>query len=814
MSHSPLERAVRRILRSRPIVTSALLAVAVASQAQAQNLSRTVDFDIKPQKLSTALIQFSNQAGVQLIMPGRIGENPETQGVRGALSIDTALTRLLAGTELTFQVIGENIVGIERKESGTAKTDRTADNAVLLEEVVVRAIEFREDEVSSATKMPLSAKDTPQSVKVITQDLIDFAGIQRFQDFYKIDASSGPSHSGDQYPSRNSYYRGFQLGAMTVDGFRVPPLVQLDLAPFERFEVIKGPTSTIYGQNSVGGTLTAVSKQPKSEFGGAVSLETGSYDHYRADADIYGALNDDASLTYRLVAGYLDENAYVDFAYDRRTVVVPSVKYEFNDDTSVLARVYYQYSDFGPYNGPGTQFIGGSDTDPANYVIPDVPEDRTGNSPWNRGTKESTLAQALLDHRMGEWTLKASAQYGKIDKENDGVLMFSTDELGQTDAVVYRYDFTGNSYLGEVNLFGDFEAFGRKQTLFVGADYAEWDFDYTNPSNYLPGSSSGFSILDPDYDLLRPPTNLSDYTEHFAATEKHKRSGATVQMLIRPIDGLIVNLGGRYSHTNTATAQSCCAATSSLVPNQELTEDAFTYQAGVTYALTPLLNAYANYGTTFEPQSGFVAAGVAIAPEEGKAYEFGLKGETASRKLSYSLALFNMERTNIAQVVAGTPYREPVGVQRSRGVELEFQGQVVRGWQVFGSIATIDAEYIEGQYKGIQPINAPKFGISAFTSYEIQNGVLRGLGFGGGVVHKRDRDTTVLGSNIPILLFDDFTEVELRVFYSLPQWQFDLGVSNALDDRYYSAPRERLNFGYQISPPREVNARVRYKFGR
>ncbi len=79
-----------------------------------------------------------------------------------------------------------------------------------------------------------------------------------------------------------------------------------------------------------------------------------------------------------------------------------------------------------------------------------------------------------------------------------------------------------------------------------------------------------------------------------------------------------MNLGGRYSHTNTATAQSCCAATSSLVPNQELTEDAFTYQAGVTYALTPLLNAYANYGTTFEPQSGFVAAGVAIAPEEGK----------------------------------------------------------------------------------------------------------------------------------------------------------------------------------------------------
>ncbi len=135
---------------------------------------------------------------------------------------------------------------------------------MLFEEVVVRAIEFREDEVSSATRCRCRRSDTPQSVKVITQDLIDFAGIQRFQDFYKIDASSGPSHSGDQYPSRNSYYRGFQLGAMTVDGFRVPPLVQLDLAPFERFEVIKGPTSTIYGQNSVGGTLTAVSSNRRA----------------------------------------------------------------------------------------------------------------------------------------------------------------------------------------------------------------------------------------------------------------------------------------------------------------------------------------------------------------------------------------------------------------------------------------------------------------------------------------------------------------------------------------------------------------------
>ncbi|MBL8271258.1 MAG: TonB-dependent receptor, partial [Steroidobacter sp.] len=68
------------------------------------------------------------------------------------------------------------------------------------------------------------------------------------------------------------------------------------------------------------------------------------------------------------------------------------------------------------------------------------------------------------------------------------------------------------------------------------------------------------------------------------------------------------------------------------------------------------------------------------------------------------------------------------------------------------------------------------------------------------------------GANTPIQFLGDFTEVELRCFYTLAAWRFELTASNLLDEEYYSNTFERLNLGYQVNPPRQLTGSVRYRF--
>ncbi|MBL8268893.1 TonB-dependent siderophore receptor, partial [Steroidobacter sp.] len=498
--------------------------------------------------------------------------------------------------------------------------------------------------------------------------------------------------------------------------------------------------------------MNAISKMPKDTFGGSAALQVGSYDQYRGEVDFYGPISSDGDLKYRLVGAYQQADSYIDFAHDDRTIIAPTLQYSPVEGTTITARVNYQRFDFAPYFGIGAQFLGTSLGDPAqlvasNFRIPDVPRSRTGNAPSNDALKEATIAQVMLDQDIGSWKLRGSLQLASIDARNNGVLMFGTDRNGFTDTLAYARDLDSDTYSGEVNLFGDVEAFGRKHTLFVGMDFAEEDWSlFSQSANYVPGSVSGFSIFNPDYSLLDIPTAQADFPTTVRVKRNHRMQGVTAQAMLRPADRVTLALGTRYSHDVNANQIGCCGFASPLGAESELREDAFTYQAGLTFAITPAVNLYASYGTTFEPQSGTLPSGAAVDPEIGKAVEVGFKADVPEHKFSYSAALFKMERTNIAQGIAGTPYVSLVGIQSSKGIEFDFQGEVVRGWEVYGSLAAMDAEYTQGEFKGVQPSNAPKFGASLFSSYEFQQGAWRGFGFGGGVVHKAGRKTTDINS--------------------------------------------------------------------
>lgn len=828
-----------------------------AAQATSVN-TQTVHFDIDAPRLSRALIQLTEQSGLQLIYPAgdKVIDFP-AKPLTGRYTAEAALKQLLEDTGLEYEFLDAHTIAIvdPRAQPATstsqnsdvqrasirlaqytepagnpAETQSSGASKESLEELVVHGARFNGEEVGTALKLPLSVKDTPQTVMAITGDVMEFASIKAFQDAYKVDATGGTSHRQD-FGTVN-YYRGFRQqsnNAVKVDGFRLRRDFNLDFALFERLEVVKGATSTLYGQNSIAGSMNAISKMPRSQFGGELKAEGGSFDHYRIDADLYGPLTDDGALSYRLIGARLEEDSYLDYAGQARTVIAPTLRYEFSPNTSMYARVTYQKSESTPNFPSGLQYLGSYSTaltsgfDPQLLRIPDVPRSYFSGATWNTLDTEVLLFQGSLTHRFADsWTLRVNAQHNKQDMfynwkfptdiQANGVPRGTEIERCQCDAEVNA---------GEINVYGDVELFGRRHTLFFGADYSE----ITNPEPGLYTSSSvapTVSIYDPAFNTSVPrPATVADYEFYFQYQELQKDAGLTAQAVLRPLDKLTVVLGGRYSKDDYSYLSrfgfsSSVIASSTPYGVTERKKDKVIGQGGITYAITPDLNFYASYGQTYEPNISRVAPNRFVDPEEGEAKEVGLKGELSSR-FAYSLAWFDLTRSNITQRNPAMPgFVLPIGTQRSRGVELSAQGTVVPGWEVFTSLGWMDAEYIEGQYRGLQPENAPEFGLSLFTSYEWQSGVLRGFGIGGGVVHKRGLKTFFtqrdLSGNFLEYDFGDITEVDLRMFRNLHHWRVQVAATNLLDEKYYSATLNSLSLGVNVNPGRAVLGQISYQF--
>lgn len=845
---------MKQKLRCYTAVAAILASAAPLARADAQALDR---IDLPAQSLAESIRAIARHGSINVLVDPNLVRGQWAPPLKAHASAAEALNQILYGTGLTPCFVDDRTIAIvaatvgspasacealethaaprvmgvshlvdDRPRIRLAQLDTDAAPPVqnkgqqtqTLEEVVVTALNFRYEEATTALKLPLSVKDTPQSIKAVTEDVIEFSGIRKFEDVYKIDASGGTSHALDDF-ARN-YYRGFRQesdNAIKVDGFRLTGAMNLDLAPFERFEIVKGATSTLYGQNSIAGTLNAISKMPRSSFGGEFRAELGSFDHYRADVDVYGPVTDDGSLAYRVIGAYTDDQSFLDLANRNVALFAPTLRYEFSPDTTVTARIIYQENDSRHHFGYGLQI-----TD-AGLRIPDVPRSTYGGMKWNSVKRDALFALTSIDHRFANgWKLRGSVQYNSVDGTLTEFIPAGLDPDGTAliDAAYARND-EDDVYSGEVTLFGDVEMFGRNHTLFLGMDYSSQKFAHVSATDYL---FYGFNIFDPNPELIPPRHSLTDYPEFFNQRQRNEEAGVTAQAVLRPSDALTVILGARYTRNDTdlrtRVGEMALLNDLAVVPfgaAETIDSDEVTVQAGVTYAVTDDINVYASYGETFEPQFGFVAGGGQIDPERGTAYEIGLKGDFAER-LSYSLALFDMERTNIAQDDFTNPgFVVALGTQRSRGVELDFQGEIVSGWDVYGSFAVLDAEFSEGQFKGMQPVNAPRFGASLFTSYEFQEGALRGLGIGGGVVHKHGRKTFdddrfgIFGST-PEFDFGDFTEVDLRVFYTVDRWRLQVSGTNVTNEKYYSPTFNTFAYAIQVNPAPAVVASISYAF--
>ena len=727
-----------------------------------------------------------------------------------------------------------------------------------LEEIVVFGkLNFRGKEVDSAMKMTMPGKDIPQSVSVITEDLIQMANISRFDDIYKVDASTASSFRLDEYPS--GFYRGFDTqgkNSIRIDGFRFISNIDVDLAPFERLELIKGPTSTIYGQNNVGGALNAVLHVPTDENTLDIDVEGGSFDYRRVDLDWGGAINDSDSITGRLIVAYEDSDSYVDVVEDKDFLVAPMFGFELGDATTLTTSFIFQHSEGVPYFGSGAIALGNGQLGIVNEVLN---LDRSFYFGFNSATDESDAALAFikLDHELSDnWRLRLSAQYVNTDRSSLGGARSLTTAETATDLddpgtfLQEIYDNVQQEDLWgvEANLIGDIELFGREHTLFLGLDYAERDlreiyaFSYMDANggvSEISGVTTAIPLSELNSGLIQNfvfPA-FDDFYYQTDASIENVYAGFTAQFLLRPTDDLTVMLGGRLSYDdNKETYTNLFAGTPPSVDfDQDETE--FVGQIGVTYVLNDQVNLYANWGQTYEPDTDRVPSldangapdptgpGVVVDPEEGAQFEIGFKGDFFNDQISMEGAIFDITRDNITQGIRTpglTGFVELIGEQQSRGAEFRMAGAITQNWKIFLSAAYIDAEYVGGDLDGLRPPNTPEFGFSVFPAYEFLDGPLKDWRASVGYVYKDfgASGATVpdgvgsfgVDNNIGVIDFGAISELSLSIDYEGDNWRFWLQGTNLTDEEDHVAARRFFTFGFHPTPGRAWQVGAGYSF--
>jgi len=721
-----------------------------------------------------------------------------------------------------------------------------------LQEVTVTATRFNTTDVSVITKMPEPVIDTSQSIKVFSADELAFANVTTLSDLGNLDSSEYTISTSGAYVTQN-YFRGFG-GVNTcndfpikVDGFRTNCEMPQDLSPYATVDLLKGASSSVYGQSFVAGTLVLVSKQPEKEFGGSASVEYGQFNHKAGQFDIHGSLLPDQSLYGRIIVAGLDEGTSFDNLTRKNITVSPSLRYDFTSNDSLTwlltDTVFQNGAGFGfplavNYAGPGGTANG------ANYSIPALSNNQLGflEPPWAQQKGNWLNTSLKYEHIFDDnWHLSIAGQHYSADYQQKFEWIgdfspLSTNKTSKTNTYLYWETERDRQWAGEVNLFGDVEVFGQKQTLFFGGDRTDSVLGVEPyAGSFQSGNATGFNVYQPNWSLLRDPGTVGafypggSYADAFTVAYHRDEinEGAEFGSLLRPAESWTINLGVRYSHDTEGEARVCCSEPLPSLDDAPVgpvrpTQSAWTYQAGLNYAITNGIHAYVSWGTTFEasnsygynPAEGNAGQGTFLGPQKGDTKEVGLKGQTSDKLINWSFDVFDTAITNSFQTDPQHPrYDISTGEQRATGFEAELQGKLTRAWDVTLSTSSTKNIYTSGPLNDIWSPFAVKFGVSVFTDYQFQEGPLSGFGVGGGYIHKT-RAPYVLanGADLSDLIKNQDT-VDLRLFYVMNPWRFDLTINNVTDQRFVT-PRlaNAPQYDWFVNQPTQVVGKVTFKF--
>jgi outer membrane receptor for ferric coprogen and ferric-rhodotorulic acid len=775
------------------------------------------DYRIAAGPLDEALTQFGRASGLLLSFSAADTAGLRSMGLQGRHSVRSGLDALLAGTGLAA-LAQPNGAYVVRKAAFEASS------GTVLREVRVTALADRNATTegtgaytagpsSSATRLNLSLRETPQSVSIITRQQIDDQALTSVPEV--LEKTVGVTVGRNDSERATFYARGFSIENFQFDG--VPNTMDsanqyttalADSAIYDRVEIVKGATGLLTGAGNPSATINLVRKKPTREFAAAVSASAGSWDKLRGVADVSGPLNASGSVRGRLVAVAQNANSYVDY-YSRDTRnLYAIVEADLAPGTLLSLGVDHMETraDGASYGHLPLFFSDGAQT---HYARSRNPATR-----WSYWDNDSTNLFGTLKHDFGGgWKLDVGASRLRQSRDVEvGVAAYGATDpvtgLG-TNVLSAKIPTDATTHALNAALSGPFELLGREHELSLGLG---WSRQVRRAPGYTSDFSPAGNYFAWDGNYPKPDfVHLQDRTTRI--TEK----GAFAALRLRPADAWSVILGSRVSWYTLYDSTVALDGRTSVADDLRVQHKLIPY-AGVVFDISPQLSLYASYTDIFNPQTYYKDGGDrALPPLTGKSHEVGIKGEFLDRRLNASLALFHVKQNNAAHFVGNNPatgneiYEVVEGVT-SRGVELEVGGQVTPAWNIAGGY-TYRTSRVPQQPDAILSAvntNQPKHLFKLNTSYRLP-GAWRQLVVGGSLswqsaTYYQTSDADAWRADQPA-----YALVGLMARYEVDRHlSFSLNVNNLFDKSYMPGLG---SYGTGVyGDPRNVLVTMNYRF--
>ena len=545
-------------------------------------------------------------------------------------------------------------------------------------------------EVQSSTKLPLTLRETPQSVSVISREQLDDQKLETLREV--LDQTTGIySYAWDTERVIFST-RGFVVDNLMYDG--VPATTNfstssidetVDTALYDRIEVVRGATGLMTGAGNPAASVNLVRKRAdRTDLGGNLSLSLGSWDDRRIEANVWTPLTAEGNVRARAVGVLQERDSYQDLYNNERKVFFGVVEADLGDST----RLSVSYSDQD--NEPTSNTWGSFPMFLGDGTFANWPRSVTTAPDWSFWNRRTRSAIAEINHDFDNgWSLRSSLTWRRFDEDLALFYVFGFPDpqtgLG-LDPFAYRSQSQITEKLLDVHASGPFEWLGREHHLVLG---------YNGSRVANTGDEFAFGELPPvgnffEWDGSYPEPDFDD-------------EGYLLQDIDSRQHGLYV--AGRFSLADPATliAGARFATWESdhfyLYDSPDVTfrtdYDRVIPYAGLVYDLSPNYSAFVSFTEIFKPQNSRDIEGRYLDPVDGRSLEVGVKAEHLDGRLNTALTVFETRQNNVAAPAVdpetgepapslpdGTEPSMPVDGTRTRGFELEAAGHINDRWRL------------------------------------------------------------------------------------------------------------------------------------
>jgi iron complex outermembrane receptor protein len=703
-----------------------------------------------------------------------------------------------------------------------------------------------------SSKSNLTMMENPQPVAIVTHEIIEQQQAKQLSDVLQnvngVYVTSSRGNSQDSFGGR-----GFALGNDNIfkNGTRVNSGIFPEVSGLERVEVLKGANAMLFGNTAAGGIINMITKKPRFNNGGSISLNGGSWNSYKPTADFYGPLSE--KIAFRVDGAYEYADSFRDVVSSSKYYFNPSFLINLGEKSQLIVEADYLKNDFTPDFG-----IGSITNKDQSYMLNDtVARNVFFGTDWQYQNVQQASTNITFNHQFSEnWTLNAVASYQNYTKD-----YFSSERIqwGYATPSATRLSWTRpfnktyneqNYVSGQININGEINTGKINHKVLLGTDA-----DYNQADSYAYTLAATNNVLYLDDPTTWGNVAMPNSTLNNRNRINTRRIGVFAQDFISLTKQIKFIAGLRWSYIeNMATINTNFGSNIKSITNNTATSDqAFSPKLGLVYMPNDNLSVFATYTNSFVSNAGETSSDLGflnitgtsaevlarvqnlsregLQPTTVDQYEIGIKKNLWNNAVAVNLSVYEIVNNNTYQtyfyqnaagaiVTPDSNLKEFAGKVRSRGVELDITGNPTKNLSIIGGVSYNNSVYLDTPEKGYvenqRLVRTPSTTANASVFYKFTDRV-KGLKIGAGAYFIGDRlagwndsKSTVISRNGVSRIFEvkDYVTVNASVGYEWTDFSIQGKIGNLFDTINYN-----VHENYSVNPitPRNYYLTLTYK---